>query len=146
MTPFVLAVAVAFAGTDPFCRANLDRLPIPVRRSAHLDPERLRSRIIRPGLLKTQADLCRCLPRRKGRRPARVRASLASDPVRGAMTIRYSVDGSTASTQKMAQCMGQPKLHFEPIAYTNDVVLSDGSRGGFPAYPLVIELAHKGPP
>ena len=137
----LFAATAAFAGTDPFCRANLEQLRIPVRRSAHMDPEHLRSRIIRPGLLRTQVDMCRCLPRRKGRRPTRVRASLASNPHSGVVTINYTIDGTMASIKKMVQCMGQPTLRFEPIAYTNDVVLADGSRGRFPAYPLVIELS-----
>ena len=146
MIPFLIVTAVAFAGTNPFCRADLERLPIPVQRSAHMDPRLLRSRIIRPGLLRTQTDLCRCLPRRKRHRPLRVRASLESEPNRGVLTIRYTVDGTMASIAKMAQCMGQPTLSFSPIAYTTDVVLADGSRGRFPAYPLLIELGDKGSP
>lgn len=140
MIPFLVATAVAFAGTDPFCRADLERLPIPVRHAAHTNPEHLRSRIIRPGLRKTQADLCRCLPRRKRHRPPRVRASLESDPNGGVLTIRYTVDGTMASIAKMTQCMGRPQLNFKPIAYTSDIVLADGSRGRFPVYPLLIEL------
>ena len=146
MISALIAAVVAFAKPDPFCGADLQQLPIPVRRSAHMDPELLRSRIIRPGVLRTQADLCRCLPRRKGRRPARVRASLASDPKGGVLTIRYAVEGTTASTTAMAECMGRPQLRFKPIAYTGDIVLADGSRGRFPAYPLVIELGGAAPP
>ncbi|MEC9390036.1 MAG: hypothetical protein VX944_08175 [Myxococcota bacterium] len=146
MISALIAAVAAFAQPDPFCGADLQQLSIPVRRSAHMDPELLRSRIIRPGLRRTQADLCRCLPRRKGRRPARVRASLASDPTGGVFTIHYVVEGTTTSTTAMAECMGRPLLNFKPIASTNDIVLTDGSRGRFPAYPLVIELGGGAPP
>ena len=146
MISALLAVVAAFAQPDPFCDADLQQLSIPVRRSAHMDTELLRSRIIRPGLLRTQADLCRCLPRRKARRPARVRASLASDPKGGVLTIHYVIEGTTASTTAMAECMGRPQLNFKPIAYTNDIVLADGSRGRFPAYPLVVKLGDGGSP
>ena len=62
---------------------------------------------VRPGLLRVQDDVCRCVPRRSRQWPALVKAHLWIEPNQGKIRIEYIIDEErTQSIDRMLQCMG----------------------------------------
>jgi len=106
----------------------------------------LAERALRPGLMKVQEDTCRCLPKRRKNRPARVRANLHIEPNEGRMRLAYTVEPvGTPPIGRMLECLGEPELAFEPMRYVSDMVYSDGSRASVIRYPVLLTMDNEPP-
>ncbi len=139
-------MSVVHAGVPAICRGDLSDTPFPVREGSWSHPKQWVDRALRPGLLRAQEDICRCVPRRRRLQPAEVSAQLRIDPNAGQMTVRYSIEPPlNPQVSQMLACMGQPKVTFEPIAYNSDIVYTDG-REEVIRYPLRLVLKEEGDP
>jgi hypothetical protein len=136
----LLFASLTHAAEPSFCARDLSGLELRAG-GTFIDPEQLRLRALRPGLMRFQEDLCRCVPWWSRRWPASVRANLHIDPNKGKVRVKYIVERPWSQPiHRMMKCMGEPMLTFEPIPYVSDIVLPDGQRGGFPHYPLLVDL------
>ena len=143
--PFMLLlVTFAHAAKPPFCSQDLSDIPRTVSVGTFIDAEKYRQRVVRPGLMRLQSDLCRCMPFWSRNRPASIKAHLHSKPNKGELRVEYIVKQPwSRPIRRMLKCMGAPKMTFEPIRYVSDMVLPDGKEETFPYFPLVIVLDEK---
>ncbi len=142
----VLFGTLFHAAEPPICSVDLSETSLNVRESPLRGPRDLASRAIRPGLLKTQEDTCRCLPNLRRNRPSRVKAMLHIEPNEGTMRMKYTVEPvGTPPIGRMLECLGEPELTFEPMHYVSDMIYSDGSRASVIRYPVLLELDNERP-
>ena len=107
----LLFVTLARAAELPFCTQDLSDHPLPFSSGRHIEPDHLRERALRPGLMRLREDLCRCLPRWPRNRPALVKAHLHVDPNGGEMRVEYIVKPPwSRPVRQMVKCMGEPTL------------------------------------
>ena len=136
----LLFMTWAHAAKDSFCAEDFSAYPLRAG-GTFINSEQYLERAVRPGLLRVQDDLCRCMPRAVRNRPALVKANLHADPNAGEMRVEYIVDSPwSRPVRRMMKCMGEPMLRFEPIHYVSDIIYTDGREEVFPHYPVRIEL------
>ena len=96
---------------------------------------------VRPGLLRVQEDVCRCLPRRSSQWPSLVTADLWVQPNKGKIRIEYELkEEQTPQIDRMLACMGEPNFTVEPMPYKSDIIYPDGREEVFPRYPVWLYL------
>ena len=133
-----------FGVKHPICAADYSEFHLPINRW-HL-PKDYAGRSVRPGLLYVQAELCRCLPRRRRHQPAEVFAQMHIQPNAGQVRVTYRIDPQdSARLQRMLQCLGEPSISVEPTPYVTDMVGDGVPIEEVLVYPLKFELASKPP-
>ena len=90
----LLAAPAADARPHPICAADLSEVQMSGGQALFLPPNQLEEHALRPGLLHVQAEVCRCLPRRRRHQPDVVRAWLNIALGEGQITVEYSVEAS----------------------------------------------------
>ena len=141
MSLLFLITTLAQAATSPLCTQDFLHRPLPVASRLLSKPANFSEGAIRPGLLRVQEDLCRCLPRRSSKWPALVKSNLWVQPNLGKMRIEYIIDEErTKPIARMLECMGEPKFDIEPMPYKSDIIRPDGSEPVFPRYPIWMHL------
>ena len=124
------------AAKHPICAQDLSAVALPDQFSGLSGPAGLEGSAIRPGMLRVQQDLCRCLPRKR-HQPAMLRAELHIRPNEGQVDIRYLMDTSLTKPQKrMRSCLGGPTLQVTPMPYKTDMVTADGPVDEVLKYPI----------
>lgn len=125
-----------FRASHPICRSDLSDVPLPEEGRLLSGPRDLDRHAIRPGILKVQDDICRCMPRSR-HQPARVRAELRIHPNEGRVDIHYMLDGPLSPPQKrMRSCLGSPTMDVTPMPYRSDMVTEDGPVDEVLKYPV----------
>ena len=138
----LLASSVAVASPHPICTRDLSTVPLNMRERL-MRPAHLEERAIRPGLLHVQAEVCRCLPRRKRHHPGAVMARLHIAPNEGEVRVEYMLQSEVPRTRPMEQmvtCLGSPTLMVEPIPYRSDMRDEDGPIEEILVYPILMDL------
>ena len=98
-------------------------------------------RFVVSGLQRVQADLCRCLPRRRRHIPETAHIMLHIRPQPGEIKLVYRLEPSaSASSQQISTCLGEPTVQVRPSDYVSDMLTGDGSRRETLRYPLRVEL------
>ena len=112
----ILFVTLAHAAVPAICAEDLSAYPLAVHVGPLQAPKHLVSRALRPGLMKMQEDMCRCLAKFCRNRPSLVKAYLHVDPNGGKTRVEYIVQPpESPPIGRMLECMGEPMLTFEPI-------------------------------
>ena len=141
MSLWVLLVSMAHGASPSFCSDDLADFPIPLQGKEAWLPKNFREGGLRPGLLRVQKDLCRCVPRRRHHWPDVVIADVYVTPNQGQVRIEYGLKEPRTTRQgRMLTCMGQPQLTVAPMPYKSDMVYPDGREEVLPRYPIWVEL------
>jgi hypothetical protein len=136
-----LLMTIAGAAEPSFCSQDLLDYPLPMMPGVLSKPANFGEGALRPGLLRLQDDLCRCVPRRSSKWPDIVIAHLWLQPNKGKIRIEYMVkEEQSRQIDRMLECMGEPKFSVEPMPYQSDIIYSDGRKPVFPRYPVWVEL------
>ncbi len=136
-----LIMTFAHAAKSPLCTQDFSEYPLPMRTGVLSKPANFAEGAVRPGLLRVQEDMCRCLPRRASRWPALVKSNLWVQPNEGKIRIEYIIDEErTPPIDRMLECMGEPTFDIEPMPYTTDIIYTDGRKAVFPRYPIWMHL------
>ncbi|HCH61303.1 MAG TPA: hypothetical protein DFR83_00765 [Deltaproteobacteria bacterium] len=132
----------AHARPPHICAADLSTLPLEPMGLIE-PPVRLEEHAVRPGLLRAQADICRCTPRRPRHRPSAVLARLHISPSAGTVRVAYTFDapdGSPRAAERMRRCLGMPTLTVEPLPYRSDMLVDGEPIDEVLVYPLKLVL------
>ena len=136
-----LIMTLAQAAKSPLCTHDFSDYPLSPVGGPLSNPANFREGAVRPGLLRFQDDMCRCLPRRSSKWPDVVIAHLWVEPNKGKIRIEYMVkEQPSRQTERMLECMGEPTLTVEPMPYQTDIILPDGRKPIFPRYPIWLYL------
>jgi hypothetical protein len=137
-----LLMTMAGAADPSLCSQDLSDYPLPMMGGPLSKPANFREGALRPGLLRLQDDLCRCVPRRSSKWPDIVIADLWVQPNKGTIRIEYTVkEQQSRQIDRMLECMGEPKVSVEPMPFQTDIIYTDGRAPVFPRYPVRVELA-----
>lgn len=140
-----LFITIAQAAKPAVCSADISRHSFEHRQNRLWLPEGFYERAIRPSMLRLQHDACRCLPRRRSRRPKVAVGHVHVEPNAGRVVISYSLRGEdTPRLERMLRCMGAPSFTVEAMPYTSDIIYPDGRKEVLPPFPLWLHLFDEG--
>lgn len=141
MNALFLLIAVSQAAKPSICTDDLSTYELPTRRGSMTKPANFTEGAVRPGFVRFRDDMCRCLPWRKRKWPALIKADLWVQPNQGTIKISYAIDEErNQHVDRMLECMGEPNFNVEPMPYTSDMVYTDGRKAVFPRYPIWLYL------
>ena len=138
----LLASQLAIARRHPICDSDLSTVSLNIH-GRLMRPVGLEERALRPGLLHVQADVCRCLPRRRRLHPDAIMARLHIAPNKGEVQVEYilqSIGPHTHPQERMTPCLGHPTLQVEPMPYRSDMLDENGTRNEVLVYPILFKL------
>ncbi len=141
MPLLLLIMTLAWAAKPSICFEELSDHPLSSKGRSYWLPTNFLEGAVRPGLLRFQDDLCRCLPKRPSQWPNRVMGYLWVQPNKGRIRIQYVVnDEKSSKIDQMLGCMGEPKFSVKPMPYKSDMIFTDGREAVFPRYPILVVL------
>ncbi len=138
----LLASQLTIARRHPICVGDLSTVPLNMH-GLLMRPVGFEDRALRPGLLNVQADVCRCLPRRRRHHPDAVMARLHIAPNKGEIQVEYILQSTGPRTRpqgRMVPCLGTPTLRVEPMPYRSDMRDANGSADEVLVYPILLQL------
>ena len=141
------ATSTAGAARHPICKQDLSTVNIAPIHGLLAPPADAEERALRPGLVSVQADVCRCLPRRRRHQPDGVLARLHIAPNRGEVRVSYQLHTNAEPARavgRMQACLGMPTLLVEPMPYRSDMLDGDGQPlDEVLVYPLLLKLTYE---
>lgn len=130
------------AAPHPICTSDFSTVPLSPMGLLE-PPARLGEGAVRPGLLHVQAEVCRCLPRRRSHQPEDVLAQLHIAPNDGVVRVAYTFappDAPPRVVDRLQRCLGGSTLRVEPMAYRSDMIVDGEPVDEELMYPLRLVL------
>ena len=122
----LLLAAASFAAKPDFCREDVSEVALNWQERWGSPSEEHALRALRPSLARFQADVCRCVPRRR-HWPEMITARLRVAPSEGAVMVTYHLTPPVSDAGlAMLACLGEPTVSFEPFPFTSDMITADG--------------------
>lgn len=126
---------------SPLCEQDLTERRLPGISGIFAQPKGIIERGLRPAAQHVQAEVCRCLPRRIRHQPLEVRVALHIEPNAGKIRVQYHIEPPWSRPMyRMVQCLGEPTLKVEPMAYASDIITAAGRAEELLGYFILVDL------